>query len=425
MLSKSKTEIGLKHINFLNSTRIQNHNKMKKLIVVLFALFLVYSVQAQKFVWDKLNSGISTGTLYDIKFRNSSLGMAVGNDNSTNYVLKTTDGGNNWTNMATTDINQMVRACAFVDDTTIYVIGRKGGLFNTMDGGQSWAKINLGTNVDLIDISVPDRNSGYICTKGGRYIYYTGTAWATKTVNTVDDFVAVGFPSKNDGFLTAHNGRVWRTTDGGTNWDTVKTDLENTLGSYFFAYNVGYVVGSGGMAKRTINGGVTWSDTFIYPDGFSHIDFRAVYFPQANFGFIGGDSGLILRTSDGGSNWIREFTNLDEKIYKISAPSLTIAYAAGENGIILKRRDASSLDEQSVDRFKLFPNPAHTTLFIEYPFNIQSQLTIYNVNGKEVFKTLPANRLIHSIDISRFAVGMYLVKLVSNQDISWKKVLIR
>ena len=399
---------------------------MKKVLLLLVSLSFIYSVNAQKFVWDKLNSGISSGNLYDIKFVNDSVGMAIGNDGSINFVLKTTDGGLNWNNVATASIDQLVRACDFVDVNNVFIVGRKGGLYKSFDGGQSWSKLNLGTNVDLIDISSPDAKAIYICTAGGRYINYDGVGWATKTVYSADDFVAVGFPTKNEGFLTATNGRVWRTSDGGDTWDTVKTDQESILGSHFITYNVGYVVGGKGMVKRTINGGINWSDTLIYPEDYKNIDFRAVSFPLQNFGFIGGNNGTILRTADGGSNWIQEITNITDKIYKIDAPSITSAFAVGENGIILKRRDASSIHENDFNTINIYPNPATSVLHIVHTVtHEQAQISIYNLNGKEVLHSTLTKGNNHQLDISGLTQGLYLIKLLSDESSSWGKVLIK
>ncbi|MFC2114423.1 YCF48-related protein, partial [Bacteroidota bacterium] len=303
--------------------------------------------------------------------------------------------------------------------------GKKGGLYKSVDGGTSWAVVNLGTNVDLFDISFPDKKAGYICTSAGRYIYYDGVGWSTKTVFSADNFIAVGFPTKDEGFLSASSGRVWRTLDGGTTWDTIKSIAKPILGSHFITANVGYIVGGKGFVQRTITGGLYWSDTLIYPDSFLNIDFRAVFFPLQNFGFIGGNEGTILRTSDGGSNWYKEKTNITDKINRIYAPSQNVAFAVGENGTILRRYEAVGIEEDHVSQFRLYPNPA--TDYIQIVCNQQFhplELQVYTLDGQLVLKKSIKDQQEFILPVAGWAKGNYLINLISKQGSQWGKVIV-
>lgn len=56
----------------------------------------------------------------------------------------------------------------------------------------------------------------------------------------------------------------------------------------------------------------------------------------------------------------------------------------------------------------LFPNPAHNILSLKDPNSFISRLELYNVNGK---KLMSFESNIKQIDISKYAPGLYIVKL--------------
>jgi hypothetical protein len=142
-----------------------------------------------------------------------------------------------------------------------------------------------------------------------------------------------------------------------------------------------------------------------------------------NFGLIGGSNGTILRTPDGGTSWAQEATNLTDNINKIYAPNFLIGYAVGDNGVILKRRDASGLKEANSEDIRIYPNPANHILHLEFNANqSQAQLSIFNVSGQEIMsRQLENNR---QIDISSLSSGIYFVAIRSENKQSWTKLLV-
>jgi len=399
---------------------------MKKIgLFISFILWFSFS-NAQNFVWKAQNSGIKSGNLYDVVFYNDSFGFAIGNNDTINYILKTTDAGITWTNMSNATTAEMVRACDFVDEKTWFVVGKTGALYKTTNTGDTWTKINLGTNVNLLDISSPQKDAVYICTEAGRYITYDGSGWKTVTVKTTDNFISVDFSSDTTGFLTASNGRIWRTQNGGNNWDTVKKTLEPLLGSHFVTENVGYIVGPNRFVKRTINAGTLWSDTNTFPKAFWGIDYYTAFFLNHNFGFIGGTQGTLLRTPTGGSSWIKENTGITTTINKICIPSPTVGYAVANGGYILKRFDASSVNLPSTEQLSIYPNPTQNRIF----FNINNSsissfnVRIFDLNGKELLHLHNTFAPENGLDVSFLEHGIYLLIIDSENFRAHSKLII-
>ncbi|MDH7911152.1 T9SS type A sorting domain-containing protein [Winogradskyella sp. SYSU M77433] len=85
---------------------------------------------------------------------------------------------------------------------------------------------------------------------------------------------------------------------------------------------------------------------------------------------------------------------------------------------------ALNVNNFNVEAFKIYPNPAKATLYIQMD-NIYSnvEVSIYDVQGKQIglSKTLSSN--ITELDVSNFESGIYFVKL-SNDEISVTEKLV-
>jgi photosystem II stability/assembly factor-like uncharacterized protein len=177
--------------------------------------------------------------IWDILFINADTGIAVGGQcgncggpEEHGFILRTTDGGENW-NLQENDTNIMgYYEIFFTNDTIGYVVGAGGTIKQTIDGGQTWTKQTSGTTTDL---------------------------WGIYFVNADTGFV--------DGInlKTWYDGIMLHTTDGGTTW--TKQDIPSSKGLsdvYFTDENTGTAVGAWGYIISTTTGGESWSE-YIWP----------------------------------------------------------------------------------------------------------------------------------------------------------------
>jgi len=390
---------------------------MKRTGLILLLLVVSMNSFTQRFEWKVKFSAPKSVVFYDIKFFNSMVGIAVGNNDTNNYIMLTTDGGETWTNKANTAVTEMMKGAEFIDANTTYIIGRKGALYKTINQGDFWSKINLGTNANLNDISFPSANKAYLCSDAGRYLYYDGIGWTTITVYAKDNYINVKFPNVNEGILVASNGRIWKTINGGAKWDTIKRNLEQISGSHFLTTNLGYIVGPKGMIKRTIDGGNKWSDTLIYPKNYRTINFQSIYFVSQNFGFAGGSDGIILRTADGGSNWAKEDVQTNSTIMKMYCVNNLLGFAVSNNGMILKRYDVTSMNENLSPSLLIYPNPVLNKLFIKSFNNLEEyKVSITDITGKCV-KNMEIQNPANGIDAEELLPGIYFLTIRNSNEI--------
>jgi hypothetical protein len=140
----------------------------------------------------------------------------------------------------------------------------------------------------------------------GGFFSFNGFGLLSSTIHTPDDFVKVQFVSDKKGFVVAMQGNVWMTADGGTTWDTIKTDQQLLKSAFFQNENTGYLVGPRGKMEYTINAGGMWLEATL--NIHETVQFNDVYFLNTSFGVMAGNKGTIIRTLDRGTNWIDEPT---------------------------------------------------------------------------------------------------------------------
>ena len=133
-------------------------------------------------------------------------------------------------------------------------------------------------------------------------------SWQTVKVASTDMSVdKASFIDANTGWIvysttspTKQMGKVQKTTDGGSNWMTVRepdvsTNSWNDL--EFIDANVGYACGNGGIIYKTTNGGLDWTmigDTNTYKFDLYNLDVI-----NADVVYCAGRSSTVLKTTDG------------------------------------------------------------------------------------------------------------------------------
>lgn len=205
-------------------------------------------------------------------------------------VLKTTDGGVNWTPLGDAWSFNTVSTLAIdpKNPNTIYAgtgdyHGMLGaytmGIMKSTDGGTTW--VNLGRS-----------NFGTVAVSG-------------LTVDPTDSNVVMVTTGRGpDG-----SGRVWRSTNGGTSWASPINVTANWSGLTYTGESSGtrtyYAVGGGGNLYRSTDKGASWtkltapgtSNDFALPAiAGSAVDSKAAYYMST------ADS-KIYKTADSGATW--------------------------------------------------------------------------------------------------------------------------
>lgn len=142
--------------------------------------------------------------------------------------------------------------------------------------------------------------------------------------------------SNQIGYAVGWAGTILKTSDGGQNWNQIKSGkLENFYSLTFLNPDTGLVVGAKGVIIKTKNGGFTW-DTIYSGGAPTFYDILAIN----SLTFIAvGANGTIIKTTDGGSNWAACNSGTSSTLYAVSFASAVGGFAVGDNGTILVTSD--------------------------------------------------------------------------------------
>jgi len=196
--------------------------------------------------------------LYSIFFSSSTDGWAVGTNRR---ILKTTNGGTNWTTIDLGTIGDL-GSVYFTSSMTGWLVGASGRILNTTNGGTNWISQLSGTSDVLFSTDFDSPTTGWIVGQNGIILYTTngGTNWISQSSGTTDDLFSVNFISSTTGWAVGDHETILKTSNSGTNWikQSGGNFFSNRLNSvYFISPLTGWAVGENGSILKTINGGGT------------------------------------------------------------------------------------------------------------------------------------------------------------------------
>ncbi|WP_431156670.1 YCF48-related protein [Winogradskyella poriferorum] len=310
-------------------------------LFLIINIGLISPVTAQ---WDVIDIN-TTNNLYDVHFIDKDTGWIAGD----NTVYKTVDAGINWTayNSAVTDTRYY--GIYFIDQMNGWAVGKKktastaGRVHYTTDGGETWQVYFTGGSLPWWSVAFNEEGTnGIMVGQEGQSLFTTdgGTTWFPRTlpsgdagiikdVTFIDDLtaIAVGYD--------LGLGVVMKTTDGGSSWTNIITDLEGRLDSVSFSnFLDGIAVGSSGKIYKTSDGGNTWieksSNTASTLNGVKYFD--------ENRAIAVGTGGIIVGSHDNGETWAIEQTTSDFSftLRGVDKGGVATTFAVGAVGAVIK-----------------------------------------------------------------------------------------
>ncbi|MEP7265930.1 MAG: YCF48-related protein [Bacteroidota bacterium] len=343
--------------------------------------------------WDSIPVGTSASVyqLNSLHFTDLNNGYAGGALNVNQALVKTTDNGNTWSDVTPDTLsNYPINGISFIDAQNGYVSDHLH-IYKTNNGGANWTTLN--PNMYIGDISFLDMNSGYLSgsLNSEGVIFKTsdgGQTWSnlltlinpfsgTLTMENLDvisdDVIFSCLP---------YNSSLYRTTDGGINWDTIPSPSLNYIQDYdFINANEGHILTYMSEIYSTVDGGQNWTLEYSVAGGFYG---PSVYLNSISFdgstGYVCGSEGLIKK------------------------------YTVGVTGI------ASSSSNKNIS---IYPNPLNNkeTLTIN-GVEGNCKVEIFNTSGQLMFTkeiTVEEGKQLH-LEQLNLSPGLYTASIVSNEN---------
>ncbi|MDP4220746.1 MAG: YCF48-related protein [Bacteroidota bacterium] len=308
---------------------------------------VTFPLKVQKTTVTTLRSGTSHN-LYSVFFVNENAGFVVGDGGT---ILRTTNGGTTWANVSFAT-NLTLTGVYFLNTDTGFVCGHKV-LLRTTNSGNSWTKVD--STFDYENILFSDYENGIysgISQSNNSYVpavgisTNSGASWQSIGPNLEKKILCLGISSS---FLNSSSmflglavpaygyASVYRTTNGGSSWDSVYSNTRGIFGIQCVSSTVVYMCSDSGLIVKSTDFGSSWQSQ---PSG-STAWLNSIYFVSPSVGYIIGFNGTILSTVNGGTTWSSISSGTTQDLYKVYFPDASVGFVVGLGGTILKLTENS------------------------------------------------------------------------------------
>jgi photosystem II stability/assembly factor-like uncharacterized protein len=417
---------------------------MKKIIYILFtfhlSLLTIYAQWYQQYT--------ASSNLLDVSFVNQNTGWASGDGG---LIIKTTNGGINWTAQMSGIINRLEGIHA-VDSQFVYAVGWFQTILKTTNGGNNWMIIRngiFGSDPSFFGLYFLNRNTGWML----RNEYVLRTVDGCNTFDSTHINFSylrdVFFKDASTGVMCTDAAGIFKSTDGGVTWNFITIPLAFEAPDFYkesFIGNTGWVVGAGtnvpGMGPltwRTTNFGTTWDTIGRVPYPYTHLNY-CVFFSSINTGWCGGSYGHVYKTTNSGFNWVEENTQAGTGfVQSMWFYNDSVGWGVGGGGKIIHTTNSgmpvaiTQPGNKIPKNFKLmqnYPNPfnSQTTIEFSLPGEGIYKMELYNEIGqlvKEIFnENIKRGNYKISLDASELSSGIYFYVLSSGDIRQSKKLII-
>jgi photosystem II stability/assembly factor-like uncharacterized protein len=240
---------------------------------------------------------------------------------------------------------------------------------------QTYGWIYIGSNIpgdslfhDLSDVYFINDNEGWITSSSHAEIYHTTDGGETFEVQSTQlPCNAIWMLNENEGYAGGQSGFVYRTTDGGTNWNfhgTIVATLTDV--SFPQTADTGYACGDAGAVYSITTGGTAnlnsgygtafagisspsinnvWicgSSSIYYYNGVTFTEqpsptgsFSSIYFINNQQGWVVGTDGIIANTINAGTDWVVQTNPDSNSLFDVFFLDDNEGWTVGVNGTIL------------------------------------------------------------------------------------------
>ncbi len=357
---------------------------------------------------------------------------------------KTTNGGANWI-LISSGGNCYINTFQFIDEQTGYAGGGYTGpppdfdkgkfILKTTNGGNNWTTVSyliitaMPTDMDYTDLHFINSNTGWACSNDAQ-IFKTTNGGSNFTVQAFFPYFkkkAIYFNNSQTGWTAGDSGKIAYTSNGGTNWIMQPNLMTQTITSlYFLNEQTGYACNSGGYLFKTTNAGVNWSSNQI-----TTTPMYSLFYEDENHGWIAGTNYIIGYDTSFFNSYVSSVTlksiSFFDTLHGWACGGSTMLYTS-TGGVTGLNTNNNSIPAE-FNLYQNYPNPFNpfTTIRYELPKNRIVKLTIFDLLGNEV-SILVDNELKSTgkystfFDGSSLSSGIYFYVLEVNDETNIKMV---
>lgn len=400
---------------------------MKKYMAAgLLSLFLLAGTGAQTFEYKESNTDFILFSL-SIPQQNPNIAYAAGSQFTTSTaagtVVKTEDKGETWTVIYEGD---NIQTMAFATTMKGFAGGYSPLLKKTIDGGQTWEEVSIGTDVyAYMILKFYDENRGIVLYMSEDYDLEVrttqdgGETWELSTQPPMHGIIGLNYADENTLYAVGYSGSVYKTEDGGDIWTLIRQEgMDINMNTAFKDAETGVFAGESGDIYRTEDGGETWTNVLY--TGYHFFD--GLLYKNDKIMAAGTDEDVYL-SADNGENFEFVFNGPGQNtFYDIGLFEDNSGLICGSGGTILGFDEVFLNTTEAVkDRVSIYPNPASDKIYINSPHIIEKAI-LKDMNGRTVAQTSMEDSS-GEIDIQSLPKGVYILQLKTQKSTESFKIL--
>lgn len=291
---------------------------------------VIYKTTNAGLTWsDVTDTNIYMGGINDIHFFDNNNGLVAGSSSKGFYMIRTTNGGQNWTGV-TTPATSTLYQLYFDTPQNGWVTSGSGRFMRTTDGGATWTLSQVtGTTSTIYSIRKADAATYFMTGTAGQVYRSTdgGVSFASVTSPLNAPFYSSEFTDANNGIVFGSNGAAYRTTNSGSNWTLIPALAGEVIRGSIRIGNRILTAGYRSTIHISTDAGLNWTNPTS-----PYRDFWGIYKESQDTFITCGDRGEIHYTTNGGASWTRVPVRPTTQILYDVVKFGNYIYACGRNG---------------------------------------------------------------------------------------------